>query len=137
MTPLLLVSISPNAHTCLQWQNTIKKTLYVTDKIKFAEMTVQHTSALAAHHTKRKKDQALNSRSTKRTRTAEGRRNANTEAPKRLRKANAEEDRELKRARSETNKNNTRVNVGDNNRTTTSTSTNRKARNFGRPTYKC
>ena len=100
-------------------------------------MRVQHTLDPAAHQTKRKKEQPLNSRSTKRTRTAEGRRNANTEAPKRLRKANAEEDRELKRARSETNKNNTRVNVGDNNRTRTSTSANSKPWNFGRPTYKC
>ena len=79
-------------------------------------MTVQHTSALAAHHTKRKKDHALHSWSTKRTRTAEGRRNTNTEVPKQLRK-DAKEDKELKHARSESNKINIRVNVGDNNRT--------------------
>ena len=60
----------------------------------------------------------------------------NTEAPKQLRK-DAKEDKELKHARSESNKINIRVNVGDNNKTTTSTSTNRKACNFGRPTYKC
>lgn len=93
-------------------------------------MTVQHTSAPAAHHTKRKEEQPLNSRSTKRTRTAEGRRNTNIEAPKRLRKDNAEEDKELKCARSGSNKNNIRINVGDNNRTTTSTSANRKAWNL-------
>lgn len=100
-------------------------------------MTVQHTSALTAHHTKRKKDQALNSRSTKRTRTAEGRRNTNIEAPKQLRKDNAKEDKKLKRTRSESNKINIRINVGDSNRTTTSTSANRKTWKFGRPTYKC
>uniref|UniRef100_A0A453BY95 Helitron helicase-like domain-containing protein n=1 Tax=Aegilops tauschii subsp. strangulata TaxID=200361 RepID=A0A453BY95_AEGTS len=101
-------------------------------------MTVQHTSAPAAHHTKRKEEQPLNSKSTKRTRTGEGRRNTNTEAPKRLRKDSAEEDKELKCARSGSNKNNIRINVGDNNRTNSNKGMElRKAWNFGRPTYKC
>lgn len=86
---------------------------------------------------KEKKEQPLNSRSTKRTRTAKGRRNTNTEDPERLRKANAEEDKELKRGRRDTNKHNIRANVGDNNRTRTSTSANGKPWNFGRPIYKC
>lgn len=86
---------------------------------------------------KEKKEQPLNSRSTKRTRTAKGRRNTNTEDPERLRKANAEEDKELKRGRRDTNKHNIRANVGDNNRTRTSTSANSKPWNFGRPIYKC